>query len=248
MLYLIGTGLYYLNDLPFRAVDIIKSCKEVYLETYTNPIDTGSLMMIERVTGKDIKRIARTEVEGDILVEKARHEDIALLIPGDPLSATTHISLILGCKENNVAYEILHSGSIFTAVAETGLSMYKFGAVTSMPIYRRNYAPESFFDVITLNLKNGLHTLLLLEAENEENFLSAEEAVLRLKAMEKSRGLSIIDWEGVIAISRAGSRESRMWMAGKKSDAEEMPPISIIIPGDLSRTEQEAVSKLIHKD
>lgn len=246
MLYLIGTGLYYLNDLPFRAINILRSCREAYLETYTNLIDTRSLALIEKEIGKKITLAGREEIEAETLVEKAVSEDVCLLVPGDPLSATTHLALILSCKEKGIDYEIIHAGSIFTAVAETGLSAYRFGAAASMPIYRENYSPTSFFDVIENNIKSGLHTLVLLEAERKDRFLGVEEAVDRLKKIEKERRLQIICWEKVIAVSKLGSRESSIWMVNDDIEKKREPPFSIVIPGRLSRLEEEAMLKLLH--
>jgi len=49
------------------------------------------------------------------------------------LTATTHISLIEEAKRCGVKYKIIYNASILDAVAETGLQLYKFGKVTSMP-------------------------------------------------------------------------------------------------------------------
>ena len=72
-----------------------------------------------------------------------------------PLAATTHFSLIAECKNKDIKTEIIHSSSIFSAVGETGLSLYKFGGTTSIPIYDEHFHPESFFEVIEENIKCG---------------------------------------------------------------------------------------------
>ena len=146
MLYIIGTGLYYLTDIPLRAIDKLKECEEVYLERYTNLNDISLLPDIEKMIGKEIVLVGREELESDFIPKRAKMKDVALLVPGDPLSATTHVSLIKECKTLSIKYEMIHASSIFTAVAETGLSLYKFGSTCSIPIYSQNFKPDSFFD------------------------------------------------------------------------------------------------------
>jgi diphthamide biosynthesis methyltransferase len=103
MLYLIGTGLYYLNDLPLRAIDVISSCSEVFIERYTNLNDITFIEKLKKITGKNIEVIGREEVESSLITDKAVDKDIALLIPGDPLAATTHFSLVEECYQKNIA-------------------------------------------------------------------------------------------------------------------------------------------------
>ena len=59
MLYLIGTGLYYLNDLPLRALEKLKNCDDVFLERYTNLNDISFLEQLENQIGKKIDIIER---------------------------------------------------------------------------------------------------------------------------------------------------------------------------------------------
>ena len=79
------------------------------------------------------------------------------------LSATTHISLINSCKEKKVKYKILHAGSVFDAVAESGLQLYKFGKTASLPKYQENFKPTSFIETIKDNQKINAHSLLLID-------------------------------------------------------------------------------------
>ncbi len=64
---------------------------------------------------------------------RRRREEVGVLIGGDCLSATTHVSLLLEATEQGVETRIIHGSSIFSAVAETGLSLYKFGRTVTMP-------------------------------------------------------------------------------------------------------------------
>ncbi len=245
MLYLIGTGLYYLNDLPLRAINELKECDEILLERYTNFNDITFIDKLEKEIGKKIEVIGREVMESDIILEKASKENIAVLIPGDPLAATTHFSLIQECKNREIKTKIIHSSSIFTAVGETGLSLYKFGGTTSIPIYSEHFHPESFFEIIEKNIKCGYHSLVLLEVKNKEEFVEPAKAIEILKEIERKNTVKIIDWENVIAISKIGSDSQKIIKANNAQIKNLEPPCSIIIPGKLNENEKEAL-KLIN--
>ncbi len=236
MLYLIGTGLYYLTDMPIRAIDKLKKCREIYLERYTNLNDISQLKKLEGSIKKKITLVGREEVESDFIISRAEKAAVALLVPGDPLSATTHVSLLCECKSRGIKFEVLHSSSIFSAIAETGFSLYKFGATCSIPIYTANFKPESFFSVIEENIKAGLHTLVLLEAKDEKNFVSLKSSIETLKSIESKRKLDIINWGETICISRLGS-EQRSISPADPFRGNDLPPSCMIIPGKLNQVE-----------
>ena len=241
MLYLIGTGLYYLNDLPLRAINEIKGCDEVLLERYTNLNDITFIDKLEKDIGKKIEVIGREVMESNTILEKASKENLAVLIPGDPLAATTHFSLIQECKNRGIKTKVIHSSSIFTAVGETGLSLYKFGGTTSIPIYSEYFHPESFFEVIEKNIKCGYHSLVLLEVKNKEEFVEPYKAIEIIKEIERKRSMKVIDWENVIAISKMGSDSQKIVKAGNTQIKNLEPPCSLIIPGKLNENEKEAL-------
>lgn len=243
MLYLIGTGLFYLNDLPLRAVDLLSKADEVFMENYTNLIDMSFLGSLEKAIGKKITLIGREETENESILADADKKTVCLLVPGDPLAATTHMSLILACRKSGIKTRVVHASSIFSAIAETGLSLYKFGATVSIPLYEKNFTPDSFFDGIKNNLDKGFHTLVLLEARSEKEFVDANTAVELIKNIEKRKGLKIIDWRNVLYASRLGSDESKIGFT-EKPDVGLKPPISLVIPGRLNEIEKEALDSI----
>ncbi len=244
MLHLIGTGLYYLNDLPLRAVEVLKGSDEIFLERYTNLNDISFIETLEGLVNKKIKIIGREIVESRFLSEKSAEKDVVLLIPGDPLAATTHFSLIDECKERDIKVEIIHYSSIFSAVGETGLSLYKFGGTTSIPIYSQNFHPESFFDVIEKNEGCGYHTLVLLEVRNDEEFVSPHEAVAIIKKIEEKKGKNIIEWENVMALSKLGSESQKIVTMDYTGFALLKPPCALVIPGEINQNEREAIDAI----
>ena len=82
---------------------------------------------------------------------------------GDPFGATTHHDLMLRAKEKGIETKAIHNASILNAVGACGLSLYKFGETVSIPFWQDEWKPESFYDRIVSNRKNGLHTLCLLD-------------------------------------------------------------------------------------
>ncbi len=244
MLYLLGSGLYYLNDIPLRAISVMKTCDHIFLERYTNINDIGAIAEIEKAVGKSINIVSRSEVEDDSIISIAAGSDVALLVPGDSLFATTHVSLLAECRKRGIAYTVVHAGSILAAVAETGLSLYKFGAVCSIPIYTDNFKPESFFEIVEKNLKEGFHSLVLLEAKSDKEFVDLDTAIKRLKTVESKHGHAIIDWENVICMSHMGSKDQHMFFVSSRRNAEK-PPLALVIPSIISRIEKENLDSFV---
>ena len=164
MLYIIGLGLNNEKDLTLRAIEIAKKC-ECFAEFYTS-IWKGSLEDLKEIIGKDIKLLKRKDLEEnlELLLEKAKQNDIAVFVPGDPLAATTHFNLVFEARRKKIPVKIIHNASIFSAIGETGLQLYKFGKTATIPL---NGKLENVKKTIRNNKKLGLHTLLLLDLDKE---------------------------------------------------------------------------------
>src|SRR3989338_1302946 len=136
MFYLIGLGLN-VKGISIEGMEAVKKCQKAYLESYTVelPYKVGEL---EKSLGKKVVELDRAAVESEMFVEEAKKKDIAMLVYGSPLAATTHISLLLKCKKENIPSKIIHSASVIDAIAETGLQLYKFGKTASMPKWQGN--------------------------------------------------------------------------------------------------------------
>ncbi len=161
MLYIIGLGLN-VDGISKFGLQVVKRCKRVYLENYTVdfPYSEGEL---RETLGKKIISANREKVESLEIVDEAKKMDVALLVYGSPLTATTHISLIQEAKRLGLRYKIIYSASIFDAVAETGLQLYKFGKITSMPAWKKSYEPDSFMEIVKENQSIKSHSLILVD-------------------------------------------------------------------------------------
>jgi len=236
--YLIGLGLN-LKSLNIEALEVIKKCKTVYLENYT--VDYPySFEELKEITGK-FTELKREPVENEKFLEEAKKQDIALLVYGNPLSATTHISLILTCKKQKISYKIIHAESILTAIAETGLQLYKFGKTASMPKFQKSFEPDSFLNIVLDNEKIKAHTLLLTDIG-----LSVKEAIEQLEKTTKNRNIKL---DKIIICSKTGTHESKIFyntLENLKKKTIKMP-FCIIIPSTLHHVEQEAIELLKEK-
>jgi len=155
-LYLIGTGMNK-DSISAEALKAIKSCDKIYLENYTVnfPYEIKDLKT-------EVVELDRSAVEGLGFIEEAKKKDVALLVYGDALSATTHITIIQECQKEKIPYQIFHNASILTVVAETGLSLYKFGKTASMPNWAEHTnKPTSFTNYIKENQSIKAHTICM---------------------------------------------------------------------------------------
>lgn len=109
----------------------------------------------------------------DTILDKADVEDVALLVIGDPFGATTHTDFILRAQEKNIPYQVVHNASIINAVGCCGLQLYNYGEIVSIPFWTETWKPDSFYEKIKSNRRNGLHTLCLLDIRVKEPTLES---------------------------------------------------------------------------
>jgi len=239
MLYLIGTGLNE-KGISQEGLEAIKKCKSgnIYLESYTVEFPY-SFDKLEKVIGKRIIVLDREKVENEDLIKKAKRENICLLVYGCPLFATTHISLLLDAKKLGAKIKIIYSASIFDAIAETGLELYKFGKISSMPKWQEHFTPESFLDYVKENQAIGAHSLILIDIG-----LEFKNALGELEKTSKNKNLKI---DKIIVCSNMGGEKSKICY-GKISNLKKekiKTPFCFIIPDKMHFVEQDSIN--IHK-
>ena len=247
MLTLIGLGLYDEKDVTLRGVELAKAADRVFMELYTSKWH-GSLKNLEKIVGKKIEVLQRKDLEEDAkkIIELAKKQHVAIFVPGDPLVATTHTTLIQSAVASRIDYNIVHNASIISAVAESGLHIYKFGPSVTIPFPEKTKGklPESVYDVIKANRARGLHTLCLLDVVSEENkYMLPKQAAAILLNLEKVKKENLFDEKSeVVVLVRLGSPDAKIFF-GKigevlKKDFGE-PAMVLIVPGSLHFTEIE---------
>jgi len=190
VLYIIGLGLYSEKDISIRGFEIVKNADFIYMEYYTSILGV-SKEALEKFYEKQILLADREVIENEFdkeVLEKAKDSRVALLVVGDPLSATTHIDLFLRATQIGVKVEIINNASIINACGQTGLSLYRFGEAITIPFFNKNWRPYSFYEKILKNFKNDFHTLVLLDIKLKE--ISDENLLKGKKIFEPPRFMS----------------------------------------------------------
>lgn len=245
----VGLGLHDDQGISLNGLQEVKASDRVFAEFYTSLLPGFSLERFESLAGKKLTLLSRRDLEdlnGQAVLEAAEKGSVALLVPGDPMIATTHVALRIEAQKRGVETRIVHGASILSAaVGLSGLHSYKFGKSVTVPFPDENTSATPY-SVIAENQKRGLHTLCLLDIKaDEERYLSINEALsalLGVEAKEEEKAVTV----GTLAvgIARAGSKNPTV-----KSERAGFlleydfggPPHCLIFPGKLHFMEAEAL-------
>ncbi len=246
-LYFIGVGLYDERDITLKGLETARKCNLVFSEFYTSLLAGTTLERIEGLIGKPIRRLNREDVELNferIVLKEAQEKDVAFLTAGDPMVATTHSELRIRAKKRGIESYVIHAPSIYSAIAVTGLQIYKFGKSATVAYPEKNWFPTSHYDVIRENRERGLHTLLFLDIKAEQNrYMTANEAMEILLQVEEGKRQEVFTLDTlVVVLARAGSLNPTL-KAGYVRDMinEEFgrQPHVMVVPGRLHIVEAE---------
>jgi diphthine synthase len=245
----VGLGLHDDLGISLRGLEEIRTAKHVFIELYTSLLPDFSKKRLEKTTEKEFHNVSRKELEeenGKIILDAAKDGKVVLLVPGDPLIATTHVALRVEAEKRGIRTHVVHGSSVLSAVIGlSGLHNYKFGKSVTIP-FPEETLPQTPYEVLTQNKKLGLHTLCLLDIKAEQKrYLSVHDALSFLLEIEKERKKETVTLETlVVGISRAGSNKPTV-KAGYVQDLVSFdfggPPHSIIFPGKLHFMEAEAL-------
>ena len=246
-LVFVGLGLGP-DGLPHEALDVLRSCDRVFIERYTAPVPDTTISRISDLIDKYITELDRAAVEnGDIIIAAAKMGKAALLVPGDPMAATTHLSLRMRACSEGIGVRIIHASSVFSAIPGIlGLQHYKFGRTITVPFEKEGFAPTSPYETLVKNIEAGQHTLALLDIDAEnKRYMTAREGIEALMAMEnKVGGRLLVDGALCCVVARAGHEDCAL----RAGTAVEMakydagaPPHSLVFPAALHFLEAEAL-------
>ena len=244
----VGLGLNNEKGISLRGLEEIKNAKNVFIELYTNLMPNFSLDNLKIISGKQPYKLSRHELEeeeGEIVLNAAEKGKTVFLVPGDPLIATTHISLRLEAKKRKIKTRIVHGTSIISAIiGVSGLHNYKFGKTVTIPL-PGNFS-ETPYNVIIQNKKNGLHTLCLLDINaKHKQFLSINEALRVLLDIEQKRGKQIATLDTFAVGAARVESVTQILEADCIANLLEIdfggPPQSLIFPSKLHFMEAEAL-------
>lgn len=244
MLSLVGLGIAY--DITLEGLREAKESDELYLESYTMPIEDKEITRLEKLIGRPLARLPREKVESSLLIQNAKEKSVCLLVVGDPLAATTHVSLLIDAKKAKVPVKIIHNSSILSAaLGKSGLQPYRFGKTVTLAYWRKNYEPVSPLKLMEENISLDMHTLLLLDLDPELGPMDARSALEQIEKMEKKYGKRVFD--KLIVLSRVGHPDEKITF-GSRSELKAKnlgkPPFCFAIPAKLHPIEEEYLSLL----
>ncbi len=243
----IGLGLHDDKSVTVEAIDVCRTCDLLFAEEYTSRVSPGSIDRLEKMIGKEIRILGRKEVEDGVPLESAKGRTVGFLVPGDPMTATTHVDLRIRANGLGLETRIVHGTSAMIAVPGIlGLQHYKFGRTVTIPFSQRGFEPTSPFEQLDENKKRGLHTLALLDIQSAEGrYMTANEGLRWL--VDTSAGLkSQTVTESTIAcvVARAGSHDciARADRISQLVSVDFGKPLhTIVLPGNLHFQEEEAL-------
>jgi diphthine synthase len=252
-LIFVGLGLYDEKDLSLRGLQTIKEADAVFVEQYTSLMPKFSVSRLEELSGKRITPVLRRDLEeedGMKVLNAAKRGKAVLLVPGDPLIATTHVDLRIRAEKQGIRTRVVHGASIISAVIGlSGLQNYKYGRSVTIPFTDEVSATETPYNVIMENKKRGLHTLCFLDIRAEERrYMTISQGLKILMETERARRRRVITPETLaVGIARAGSENPKV----KADHVERLvgydfgpPPHTIVFPGKLHFVEAEALVTL----
>ena len=246
MLWFVGLGISGISELSDNTISVIKNADIVYLESFTSPISEIEKEQLANMCDGEFKIAKRWLVEdGNEILENAKQREVVLISYGDPYIATTHLELKTRAITDKIETKTIHSSSIVSSlIGEIGLQYYKVGKIlTVMNDPKSMITP---YNTISNNLLSKMHSVILLEYNEDKSFfLAPQDALSLLLDAEKIQNRKIISLDTfAIIASRIGKSDQNI-TSGKISNLIKKefgnPPHTIIIPGSLHFTESNAV-------
>jgi diphthine synthase len=266
VLYLIGLGLGDHRDITVKGLEIVKSSTAVYLEYYTSILGVDK-DVLEKFYERPVILADRDFVENraDEIYGRAKNEQVALLVVGDPLCATTHVDIMLRCRNEGIKVEVVHNASVMNGVASCGLPLYQFGYTVSIPLFEGDWRPCSFYERIQYNHRGGMHTLCLLDIKVKEpdyesmvtagkvrylppRFMTVNVAIDQLLEVEAVKGEGVITEQSLaVGLSRLGQSDQQL-VFGTLAELREIdfgaPLHSLVLCGEIHPLEREYLEYL----
>jgi len=227
MLTFVGIGSWDERDITFKGYEAVKKADEVFIEFYTSKLMGTSVERIEEFLGRKLKVLERSDLEekSRAIVEKAIDKDVVVLVPGDPMVATTHSAIRIEAERMGVKTTIIHAASIMSAVCGlTGLHNYRFGKSATVSYPYGNVIPKTPLNTIRQNWSIDAHTLLYLDLHPEP--MRINQAVEILLKIDESIAECF-----AVGIARAGSDEPfvKCDRLGRLKDVDFGEPLHIMV-------------------
>jgi len=246
MLWFVGLGISGISELSDNTISVIKNADTVYLESFTSPISETEKEQLANMCDGEFKIAKRWLVEdGNEILENAKKREVVLISYGDPYIATTHLELKTRAVTDKIETKTIHSSSIVSSlIGEIGLQYYKVGKI--LTIMNEPKSMITPYSTISNNLLSKMHSVILLEYNEDKSFfLAPQDALSLLLDAEKIQNGKIISLDTFAIIASRIGKNDQSITSGKISNLIKKefgnPPHTVIIPGSLHFTESNAV-------
>ncbi|MXR50672.1 diphthine synthase [Halovenus sp. WSH3] len=244
MLSFVGLGLYDERSITVRGRDVLATADQAFAEWYTSRLAGTDVGTLEATHDIEIAVRDRAGVEQhpEPILDAAEDGHTVFLTAGDTMISTTHVDLRLRAHDRHIDTQVVHGTTAQTAASSlTGLQNYRFGKATTLPFEETHGGvPDSVIETIRANRQRGLHTLVYLDIDGEnERFMSGDTAAALLAS-------ELDDPVGVV-VGQAGSDDPTVRADRLSALATESfgPPLHLlVVPGDLHPIEEDSLSAL----
>ena len=246
----VGLGLHSEMSMTLQGVDEAKTAETVFAELYTSLMPELDLAKLQKLVGKRITLVSRKNLEDDCgkkLFEAAEKGKAVLLVPGDPLIATTHVDLRIRAERQGIKTRIVHGASIVSAIIGlSSLQNYKFGRSVTIPFTEEGVRADTAYNVIEENKKRGLHALCFLDVKAEQKrYMTIAEGLRVLLMVEQQERRGVVTSNTMsVGVANAGSNQPVVKVDRAKELLEYdfgTPPHSLVFLGKLHFMEAEAL-------
>ncbi|AFZ70928.1 diphthine synthase [Caldisphaera lagunensis DSM 15908] len=240
-LYLIGLNHEYITK---KALEYIKSSDLIIIDSYTMPNSdkiVSDVLNIAKEKKVIIANRRMLEDESSDVLNIAKEKKVGIIIPGDPLIATTHASIVIDAKIKNIDVEIINGISgICMTKSLSGLQYYKYGKTLTIPGPWRNVKAYSLLFNLYANLCIKAHTLLLFDIDDNKKTLDASIGIKTI--LELNNELKLYSYlEKLLGILiHAGDKNMFIGNSLRNllDDANIEEPYSLVIPSNLHSEEE----------
>lgn len=237
ILKLIGLGLSK-NFITEKALEELKTCDIVLFESYTSLSCDLDISFIKSINSNTIG-VNRDFIENkskEIMRMLNEGKKVCIATIGDPMIATTHVSLVTEAKNNGHEFLIVPGISVHCyIISKSMLSSYKFGKSVTVTYPYDGKLDFTPYEVIFDNYSRGLHTILYLDLKDGKA-MRANEAIELLLEMEKVRKKGIIRDDKIIVVGQRLGCDDEEVIAIRINDALKYkfkePPHIIVFPSD----------------
>ncbi len=244
MLTLAGAGLGP-NSMTDSLRRALANADVVIVETYTSPL-SGWIVELAKGYAKDVVIATREKLEerSHEVIRLATEKDVVVVIPGDPMIATTHSSLIVEALSSGVKARLIPAASgPCASISASGLQFYRFGRKITIPGPWRGVGLTYVALWLLGNLCLDLHTLFLLDVSpTGEQLLPSEGAKAILDGLKELLGSPPRGIEGLLTIAISVSEDHVETAHSRLSRHDSLRPLvpsSLIVPSGLHVSEKE---------